>query len=212
MLLYRFLEAEYALKSVRERRLKISRLDCLNDPFEFLGVNLRNRGVREVIKSTKSDLAKRFGILCFSKSWQNPLLWSHYADKHKGLCLGFEVPDDRVREVRYVPKRLPCPSLQEWDEDFVQKLLYTKFKHWEYEQEYRVWVALNGDEENGHYFFKYENIFPLREVMVGAESAVTRSELFEALGDMRWSVTAFKARPAFGEFRVVRNKNKSLWK
>lgn len=30
------------------------------------------------------------GICCFTKSKENILLWSHYADSHKGVCLGFD--------------------------------------------------------------------------------------------------------------------------
>ena len=26
------------------------------------------------------------GMLCFSKGWHNPVQWSHYTDKHKGIC------------------------------------------------------------------------------------------------------------------------------
>ena len=50
------------------------------------------------------------------------------------------------------------------------------------------------------------------EVIVGDRSTITRADLAEALGDARDHVTAFKARPAFGSFDVVRNKNDALWR
>lgn len=31
-----------------------------------------------------------WGVSCFSKEWDNLLLWSHYADSHKGICIGFK--------------------------------------------------------------------------------------------------------------------------
>ena len=31
-------------------------------------------------------------ILCFSRNWDNLLLWSHYGDRHMGVCLGFDIP------------------------------------------------------------------------------------------------------------------------
>jgi hypothetical protein len=41
MRLYHFLNAEYGLLNIRHRRLKIARINELNDPFEFLGVATR---------------------------------------------------------------------------------------------------------------------------------------------------------------------------
>jgi hypothetical protein len=79
MLVYHFLNAHWGLDDLRERRLKISRIMDLNDPFEFLGVDLADRQVRKGLKKTKKELAEEQGLLCFSKSWRNLVLWGHYA-------------------------------------------------------------------------------------------------------------------------------------
>ena len=34
--------------------------------------------------------------------------WAHYADKHKELCLGFDIPDHSLAKVNYSEKRLPA--------------------------------------------------------------------------------------------------------
>lgn len=49
----------------------------------------------------------RFGLLCFSEVWDSILLWSHYAEKHAGIVLGFDVSADRSRflPVDYVSLR-----------------------------------------------------------------------------------------------------------
>jgi hypothetical protein len=36
------------------------------------------------------DFRKRLKVCCFSEEDRNFLLWSHYADSHKGICVGFE--------------------------------------------------------------------------------------------------------------------------
>ena len=46
------------------------------------------------------------GVLCFSRGWHNPLLWSHYGDKHRGVCLGFDVPNAHIVHVSYNSSRL----------------------------------------------------------------------------------------------------------
>lgn len=87
MFVYHFLNSHYGLEDIRERRLKISRIMELNDPFEFLGVDLSDRQFRKAMKKTKAQLSKTKGLLCFCKTWRNPLLWGHYADKRRGICL-----------------------------------------------------------------------------------------------------------------------------
>ena len=76
--------------------------------------------------------------MCFSKKWSNPVQWSHYADKHRGLCLCFEVADELTMKVSYKPKRLIADAERLLapggiDEVFMQEILTTKFAHWKYE-------------------------------------------------------------------------------
>ena len=85
MLVYHFVNAHYGIEDIHKRRLKISRFMDLNDPFEFLGADLSDREFRRALKNTKVKLSESKGLLCFSESWRNPVLWGHYADKHKGL-------------------------------------------------------------------------------------------------------------------------------
>src|ERR1700744_3670983 len=100
MRLYHFLNAEYGLEGIGKRRLKISRIHDLNDPFEFYSLELSNKFLRRAIEKTKREVSERPGVLCFSKSWSNPVLWSNYSDRHRGLVLGFEIPDEVTFPVR----------------------------------------------------------------------------------------------------------------
>lgn len=206
MRLYHFLNAEYGIKNLKARRLKIARIMELNDIFEFLGVDISNREFRRLLKETKKELSKTKGLLCFSETWNNPVLWGHYADKHKGICLGFEVP--RVEKVDYVECRFPPPLI--YNEEFMKKLLFTKFKHWEYEREYRRFVTLE-EEINGLYYAQFSDQLRLKCVIVGAESEVTCAQITEALGSLGEGVNTFKARAGFSSFEVVENKNKAMW-
>jgi hypothetical protein len=97
------------------------------------------------------------------------------------------------------------------DEPFLRQLFSTKFVHWSYEDEYRLWVGLS-DPEDGHYYYDFSKDVALREVIVGEASEFTRKDISEALGDLAPTVEAFRARPAFRSFRVVRNRNHRLWK
>ena len=216
MRIYKFLNEEYGLVALRNRSLKIARICELNDPFEFLAPNLSDPNFRKAFKRLKNQLAKNRGLLCFSKEWTNPLLWSHYADSHQGICLGFDFPDKFLKEVIYISKR-PSPDKLKSKilvvrEKGMEKLLATKFKHWRYENEVRAFVSLSDMvRRSGHYFFDFSEELRLVEVVVGAEANISRNEIDDALGKQIAGVKRLKARAAFASFNVMINKDEKMW-
>lgn len=137
MKVYHLLNEEYGLKDLREKRLKISTILELNDPFEFLPISLSDKDDRRSIGIARKIMDKHLGLICFSRTWDNPVLWSHYADKHKGFALGFEVLEKDVREVTYVKKRLKASDVGKK----VKTLLTHKYSDWEYENEVRMQIG-----------------------------------------------------------------------
>lgn len=208
MLFYHYLNAKFGLKDLTERRLKIARIMELNDTFEFLGVDLSDRDFRRAMKKTKENLSQAHGLLCFSKTWKNPILWGHYADKHRGICLGFDMPHIPPTKINYVKARFQKPPVL--NEIFMKKLLFTKFIHWKYEQEYRAYISLE-EEIGGLYYADFSDSFVLRRVIIGDKCQLTRAQISAALGDLEKKVQVFKARAAFTSFDIVRNENDSLW-
>lgn len=214
MRLYHFTSQKYGILAIQKQRLKIARIDKLNDPFEFLGWNLQDAETRAKLKRWKEERHREYGILCFSRKWSNPLLWGHYADKHQGIALGFDVPDgDLYRAVKYRKTRLPMPIGRELVGADVDDLLLTKFTAWRYESKYRCFCRLGDSlQEGGHYFEPFSDTLKLAEVIVGDQATITRAELAKALGSRNTGAVSFKARPAFGTFSVVKNRNGALWK
>ncbi len=49
-----------------------------------------------LLESSLLQFMDQCGVFCVSKSSLNELMWSHYADNHKGLCLGFEVKEENI--------------------------------------------------------------------------------------------------------------------
>lgn len=208
MRVYHYLNAKFGLKDLTERRLKIAKIMELNDTFEFLGVDLSDRDFRRAMKKTKEDLSQAHGLLCFSKTWKNPILWGHYADKHRGICLGFDMPRNPPTKINYVKARFQKPPVL--NEIFMKKLLFTKFIHWKYEQEYRAYISLE-EEIDGLYYADFSDSLVLRQVIIGDQCQLTRAQISAALGDLEKKVQVFKARAAFSSFDIVRNENDSLW-
>ncbi len=55
MMLYHYINGKYGLENVLKRRVRISRLNELNDPFEFFAPDLSDRNFRTVFRKTKSE-------------------------------------------------------------------------------------------------------------------------------------------------------------
>ncbi len=209
---YHFLPAKYALYGIEKRQLKVATFDDVNDPFELLGISLgdkektrkQNRERRKALGHWRDRMKKKYGMLCFSSGWSNPLLWSHYGDRHRGIGLGFCV--EELRKVEYRWERLPD---QEWNpvED-VQPILWTKFRHWEYEAEHRRFMLLNecrSETRCGkrYYFWPFGHDLQLQTVVIGANCNVPFNRLSQALGNLTASVKVVRARVAFQSFKVV---------
>jgi Protein of unknown function (DUF2971) len=192
--LYHFTATKYALDDLRNRHLKIAQFDDLNDPFELKSVNLCDPmnaqafdGIPEIsFEGYKEAMARRFGVLCFAENKTDVLQWSHYADRHRGICLGFGVSHSQGKfgKVDYVEERFPFPEKP--DVDFSWKLLRTKFKCWEYENEWRVFLELkdgvwNESANRVLYFVDFGPELILQEVILGAANTTPTSDVLQAM-------------------------------
>lgn len=211
MRVYHLMTEKWALESLRKKRLKLALFEDMNDPFELLGVELRESNNRLDFQRLKNEINKTAGALCFSKNWYNPVLWSHYADKHQGIALGFDIPDNWAEEIKYRRTRLKAEelehSLSSPNNSFGLHLLTTKFSHWRYEKEVRMLIRLRHSEaEDGRYFLPYCNALRLRELIIGARSELSITQVAEHIDHFPDEIEITKARLAFRSFKVVRNQ------
>ncbi|MEJ8326008.1 DUF2971 domain-containing protein [Kosakonia sacchari] len=96
----------------------------------------------EIVSSFKK------GVLCLSRKFDSPLMWSHYANQHKGLCIEYDmrsVKDEHVQEVIYGGSReILTSEINKWldnpenDTRIKQVCLLTKSGEWRYESEWRI--------------------------------------------------------------------------
>lgn len=65
----------------------------------------------EIAKMTLGSLRREMKIACFCEQYDLPLLWSHYADSHRGICLGYSTAsqskyfNQNVLPVTYMKER-----------------------------------------------------------------------------------------------------------
>jgi hypothetical protein len=111
--IYRFLDSDAALKTMVARKFRVGQLSNFNDPFEwqlgFNGINTpEEQKIADKIKAEHIPwLETWMGILCFSDpdSISDPVLWSLYADKHRGVAFEekYSWPDGHLHKMTYPP-------------------------------------------------------------------------------------------------------------
>ncbi len=93
------------------------------------------------------------GIACFSTVRDDILMWSHYADKHAGLCLEFDGSSDREFFGEAQPIEYKDYTILPLDKDSssqMKRAILTKSKHWSYEKEYRIIRPENAGQNIGY--------------------------------------------------------------
>lgn len=90
------------------------------------------------------------GVCCLSEEYNNPLLWSHYADQHNGFCVGYSLdrnPKPKINKVDYggerkVPTSLIAQAVMQQNEKAKElldrQMFLRKAEPWQYEKEWRV--------------------------------------------------------------------------
>lgn len=149
---------------------------------------IRYYGKKEYKESVDNALSK-IGVCCFSKNRDNILMWSHYSNNHKGICLQFDILEDTdffstAIPVSYV-NRMPLYNHFSDRKLIIEKIIQPKSIDWIYEQEVRI-VKTNVDIENneGNQVFKFKPI-ALRKIIFGCKATQTTIEKYKRLCNVK---------------------------
>ena len=139
-------------------------------------------------------------------------MWSHYADKHRGMCLGFDVPQTLAEKVFYKEERVIIKNIEQLeqgrdlfaDENLINRLRRTKYKGWEYEDEYRAFVSLEEIIREGEFHFHpFGDNLRLIEVILGARCTLSLDAVQQLTRTQHPDAVVIKARTARQHYRVV---------
>lgn len=146
--------------------------------------------------------------MCLSGNKQNVVMWSHYADAHAGLCLGFATRDEffgMAQPVFYsygFPEISLAESASKANDKFIEPFILTKGISWEYEDEWRI-----VDGHGGHGKKEY-SCSSLVEVVFGLNMINDHKNLIMTwLAERKDVVKVLQARRGHGyvlEFDEVR--------
>ena len=127
--------------------------------------------ILEMKVSTFNETLNNTGVACFSRYYDNILMWSHYAKKHTGIVIGYNydmiksdhnnLPGSDV-DYRQHHKKLKTGHYAGDIKDFIRseftsRKLFNKHPSWAYEQEFR----LINDTGDGKYPIKKDYISEL---------------------------------------------------
>jgi hypothetical protein len=111
----------------------------------------------ENLERAYEEFLRNTGVYCLSEKNDDILMWSHYSDGHKGLCIEFDASQEETFfwEATKVVYQEEYPIVNVMDigkpEEF-RKALLTKSNHWEYEQERRILKFKREGGPGGHNF------------------------------------------------------------
>ena len=120
---------------------------------------------KKTMNKVCSDIRKLILVSCFTLNRSSILMWSHYANKHRGACFEYEFKDKNLMKVEYADE-LPKFKLLDIlkimfghefaDKDidtenkkysFLLEPIYTKSLNWKYEEEVRYIYSKNRSNE-----------------------------------------------------------------
>lgn len=134
---------EHVADIICHKRFYTSLYYDLNDPMEGL-FNCHPETKQEYLSKIKED-KKRLRICSFSEDPLNILLWAHYADSFKGVCIEIEMDENlcfddfEVKKVTYDPNRILFRNeSSRLIDELPEMILSQKAKEWDYEREVRL--------------------------------------------------------------------------
>ena len=162
---------------------------------------------------TSIEFRKRLdalGVISFSSSRakekdsgpRNILMWSHYGDRHRGLCFQFEIAREpllirKLLRVKYESKYPEVNWLSPCFGDQIEAALTHKAPCWSYEDEWRFILR---DCANKYLPFRPE---ALSAIILGCEISARKEHVIRRLIDKRQS----KGFPALRIFRAARSQS-----
>ncbi len=211
---YQFLSSLNAITNLERKMVKVSRIKAVNDLFELQPYLRLDKEKRKQLGKIRTKVADTYGMVCFSTDWQEPIMWGHYADRNKGIVLGFELVSDRfaIKEVKYPNERkqviLDPQSVTA--SEYIEAVGFIKYEGWAYEKEHRFFVKLdNCICIEKKYFLKFGNDLRLREVIIGPEHPSKNKKIY--IKTAKYIIELVKqngaklivSRAEFGGYRIV---------
>lgn len=188
---------------LRQIRHKLSRSEILRDLHKSSeeSAALLNDSIGKLNAAVQEQMLHS-RVFCVSEKFDNIVMWSHYADQHKGVVFKLRCIDEidntllAARKVQYTDGFLPFTDADSYARhltgeqplDFaplIWNIAYTKHIDWSYESEWRVHIPLLHEPPGDGYSVYPENARIFEAIYLGCRM---ESENAKRLVDLvhRW--------------------------
>lgn len=174
-----------------------------------------NVNLKKAYESYNNDLRKLCYYCSFSKNFDQTeathlLMWSHYANNHKGLCLKikFNLDDLNTKvmvfdKIKYEDNRANIKKDDKGEEKIIKTFFY-KSKCWKYEDEYRLvetsYLFEENSQENQGVEIKKVKIGKLEDIYFGLNCYQENIDKIRMLNKKK--VNLFKAKEVPKKFQI----------
>ena len=168
------------------------------------------QGLRSEIKRLVDvEMASR-GVLSLAERWDCPLMWSHYADEYRGLCIEFDMSEHvcyHIKPVHYRrPRSIKITELIQWklhksaeaEQNILDTYFFSKSPQWRYEKEWRDIRPSNGVKQAP---------FRISGVHFGLRcDTVVRTSIVKLFAKSNLLIAFYDLYPLEDSFRLKRRK------
>ncbi|MEI0524603.1 DUF2971 domain-containing protein [Brachyspira murdochii] len=157
--------------------IRLSDFNYFNDPADPL-IKLNKKAFKII-----EEYINNIRICSLSSTYDNFLMWSHYSNEHKGICIAYDVSNINkyhntiFKKVRYTSNIIFGDYEHVLDnyslilESRFISLFYLKHKNWKYENEYRI-ISYNTEE----YIY-----LPIKAIYFGMDASDEDIKLIKSL-------------------------------
>ena len=150
-ILYRYTSISMnEMKNLTNESVYLVPAQWMNDTFEGAVFDQTHDG--NTIERNNARMQTEVYLKCFSLKKNSILMWSHYADANKGICIGYDFSHVNTQiqahlfPVQYSNTRFSCRNIENVKEH--PYFYLRKSKDWKYEQECRL-IYRHRDLPNG---------------------------------------------------------------
>lgn len=164
------------IKNILNEEIWLSNTKLFNDPVDP-SIKRKNKN------NMYNDLLDKIKVGCLTSKNDNTLMWSHYADKHRGVCIEYNISkifidkNSTIRKVNYNKnmayeekmdyiKRFSDIQIDDKNITTLLELFCIKSKEWEYEDEYRILYYDSTSNSNG-----ITIKLPIKNIYFGTETS-----------------------------------------
>ena len=175
----------------------------------------------DIVKVIQLEFNKTL-ICCFSRDYCSPLMWSHYSDGMRGVCIVYDVDKlqlnkgikqlvsvnyaEYVKEYKYSDLKIKLDDKDGLHVDLyesgMEDIIYNKHERWSYETEVRSILAPEEHENGASGVSIMMDVPSIKAIIFGNKMSSNNLKLLELVAQSK-SIQLFKASPKIQDYSVI---------